>query len=141
MKRDNGFTYLDVMVSFAIFGMMFVMLVKVGDSVHKILRNNEINNQMLHLASLEMENYKSGQSDLVQFLSDTGFILMSESLDNEGHLISRELNYIGLDQKFEVYILETVVGENVHEIQIDVKEVKNAVDPVRLISRCVFDSE
>ena len=131
-SNQKGFTYLDVIVAFAIFGLVLVVVLRVGQSVHKLNRIVELETQMAQLASLEFENYKNGIEDIPSFISDTGFSVVTQTLNGDGHAINRVLVNGQVDQHYNVLITETYVNVNTSQVTIEITCSFDDVEPVKL---------
>lgn len=121
LKNNNdGFTYLDVVVAFILFGLVLVMTLRVGQTVHTLSRAIQIEAQMVQMAELEYENYKSGLQNIPKFTSDTGFIQIDVTYGPGGELTSRTLENVSIEETYQVTIYEKVITSNVSEVIVSV---------------------
>ncbi len=140
LRNKNGFTYLDIVVSFAIFGLFLVILLRLGNTVYQVTKVSEITNQMIHIAEFEMENYKSRTTDISEFVNNTDFILISETTDSDGNVSQLELTNGNVDRKFSVQIRETILRTNISEVTILVTSENIDASEVKLVSSILWDS-
>ena len=142
MKKEEGFTYLEIIIAFMIFGLVLVIILRVGDSVSRLTRASEETNQMLHIAELELENYKTGIQNIGSFISLTDFSIISESTD-DGEVTERILEDINVDNEYIVTIEERQDGnsKNLKNIMIRVASKNLDIDDVVIHSKIIKDSE
>ncbi len=140
LKSKKGFTYIDVIISFVIFGLLFVVISRLASSTYELMRYSQQSSQMLHIAELEMENYKSGISAIDSFLNHTGFVQTSETMDEEGVIINRQLMHTNIDEKYTVHINESYVSDHLRDIYIDVALNQGDVDPIRIYNRIILEA-
>lgn len=141
MKKEEGFTYLEIIVAFMIFGLVLVIILRIGDSVSKLTRASEETNQMLHVAELELENYKTGINDISSFTSITGFSIVSQSSNGDGDITLRVLEHLNVDNKYIVTIEERLATSNLKNILIRVQSKNLDLDDVVIQSKIMKDSE
>jgi len=141
MKKEDGFTYLEIIVAFMIFGLVLVIILRVGDSVSRLTRASEETNQMLHVAELELENYKTGIHDLNNFTSITGFTITEQTIDGEGEVTLRTLEHQNIDNKYVVIIEERMVTRLLKDILIRVTSKNLDIDDVVIQSKIMKDSD
>lgn len=141
IKDDHGFTYMEVVIAFMIFGLMFVFVSKLGGAIFDLNHRSQEEGRMYLIAELTYENYKTGINDLTSFESLTGFSLEDESFDDQGDLEARSLSIQALDDDFDVVIDETVVTSNISEVTITVESIGQSSGQVSVSGQVIKDSQ
>jgi len=118
IHNELGFTYMEVMMAFMIFGLMFVFVARLGNSIYDINRVGGTEKQMLHLAELYYENYKTGINDIDELLSTADFTLEEKNLDSEDVLLYQEIRASDIDGLFDITIEETYVDVNTSRVSV-----------------------
>lgn len=139
--KEQGFTYMEVIVAFMIFGLMFVFIARLGSSIYELNRTSQIENRMYFLAELTYENYKTGINDVERFVSDTGFTIDDEEVDGDGQLISRELSISGLEDDFDITIEEHGISTNISQVLVTITSTYENIDEVTLSGQMIRDSQ
>ncbi len=139
VKANDGFTYLDVIVAFILFGMMFVFVARMSQSIYFLNDQSTYESQMVHLAELELDNYRTGINQINIFLSHTGFTIDSETIDDE-NVINRVLSLDNVENRYRVQIEETFVRENVSKVIVTVSIPGSEVRPISLTAQLIKDS-
>lgn len=139
--KEQGFTYMEVIVAFMIFGLMFVFIARLGSSIYELNRTSQIENRMYFLAELTYENYKTGINDVESFVSDTGFTIDDEEVDGDGQLISRELSISGLEDDFDITIEEHGISTNISQVLVTITSTYENIDEVTLSGQMIRDSQ
>lgn len=133
--KDKGFTYLEIIVSFMIFGLMLIIALRLSSSIYTIMQHNLQVNQMQHIAQLEIENYQSGILDIGQFVSDTGFTLVTEIVDADDVVTNRTLQNSDVNGKYTVIIVETSINESISEVKVEIQMNTVDIEPVVVFGR------
>lgn len=133
--NQKGFTYLEVVISFTIFGLMLLIVINLSNTVSTLMRYNMNTNQMQQIAELELENYRTAIIDVNDFTLQTGFSLVTENLDSDGNLINRRLQNNNVGDKYIVTIDEMVLNENMSEIKVQVQRINDDINPVIIYLR------
>ena len=139
VKANDGFTYLDVIVAFILFGMMFVFVARMSQSIYFLNDQSTYESQMVHLAELELDNYRTGINQINIFLAHTGFTIDSETIDDE-NVINRVLSLDNVENRYRVQIEETFVRENVSKVIVTVSIPGSEVRPISLTAQLIKDS-
>lgn len=139
VKANDGFTYLDVIVAFILFGMMFVFVARMSQSIYFLNDQSTYESQMVHLAELELDNYRTGINQIYIFLAHTGFTIDSETIDDE-NVINRVLSLDNVENRYRVQIEETFVRENVSKVIVTVSIPGSEVRPISLTAQLIKDS-
>jgi len=57
--KKKGFTYIEVMIAFAIFALIFTYVMKLNSSSNAVMRDERQRLQMMYVAQMELETFKS----------------------------------------------------------------------------------
>ncbi len=139
--NESGFTYMEVIIAFMIFGLMLVFVTRLGSSIYELNRTSQIENRMYLMAELTYENYKTGINDVNAFASDTGFNIDEEDLDDDGVLIARELSIDDLEDDFDIVIEETVRSNNISEVVVSIESTFEHIGEVTISGQIIRDSQ
>ncbi len=134
----EGFTYVEVMMAFMLFGMMLVFVTRIGSSVYEFNRQSGIESRMPLVAQLVYENYKTGISDPEGFMSNMGASLDEERTSGED-VVYRRFVASEVDGLFDVAIEETIVGDNLSFVEIIIAHPKGQPDEYRLSGSVLRD--
>jgi len=140
VKDNIGFTYIEVMIALMIFALMFVFIARLGNSIFDLNRVGGIENRMVHLAGLEIENYKSGINDRQGFVEYTGFVVKEVNYNSDNVLLYVRLFDEQVDNDFEVTIEETFVTDNISRVDVTVHSQDDRASDVVLTAQMIKDS-
>jgi len=124
--KNKGFTYIEVMISFSVFALMLIVVIKMNNAINFIMDMNNKTLQTIHIAQMEMENYKSGINNISDFFTRTGFEFTDQQTDEEGSVVSRTLEDSDVNG-FYVRIEETAEDDDISEVIVIVGS--SAADP------------
>jgi len=141
IRNEKGFTYIEVVIAFMLFGLMLLIMLRISNSVNKVVDSTIDTNKMLHVAKLELENYKSGIDDIDGFTSVTNFIITSENADSDGNIINRSLIHTNVDGRYTVVIQELMITNVLKEITVTVNHNQINIEPIVLKSKIIKNSE
>ena len=95
--KKKGFTYIEVMIAFAIFALIFTFVMKLNRSSNVVMRDERQRLKMIYVAQRSLENFKT-------------VLLDSEDNNVEG---------------FYVLVKKTDISSTLKEVTVTVKKNKN----------------
>lgn len=122
ITNQKGFTYLEIVIAFAIFGLMLVVAFHLSDTTYTVAQRNQVVLEMRHLAFLELENYKTGIMNPYGFADQTGFRLVHEAVATNGTGIDRVLEAQYVAGRFGVTIEEYSDSDSSSEVKVTVND-------------------
>ena len=78
--KKKGFTYIEVMIAFAIFALIFTYVMKLNKSSNVVMRDQRQRLQMVYIAQMELERFKSELTSH-EYKKIDGYYVMVETKD------------------------------------------------------------
>jgi len=99
--KKKGFTYIEVMIAFAIFALIFTYVMKLNKSSNAVMRDERQRLQMIYIAQMQLEKYKSqiSNSDFIYYDSNNVSYYVSVSFSKADNISSTSIKEIKVTVK------------------------------------------